>query len=133
MYFVDSQNYNFLQCILNSFCFLFKFWFHYTLETVLHIVTEELMQGLCTTAWGRSRGGVYVCVSGGCDSQFMLTMHMCFIPRGGKAERLTPLLPWPALTLRPKCDTSSVRWECMSSVQGNTPGANKDESVLKHN
>ncbi len=76
------------------------------------------------------------CMSGGgCDkpSQFMLTMHMRFTPQGGEAERLTPLLPWSVLTLRPKCDTSSLRWECMSSVQRKTPGANEDVSALKHN
>lgn len=71
----------------------------------------------------------------GCDkpSQFMLTMHLCLIPQGGEAESLTPSLVWPAITLGPKCDTSSLRWECMSSVQRNTQGANKDVSALKHN
>lgn len=96
------------------------------------MVTEELMQRLCTTAIGK---GEECWWGGGCNkpSQFMLTMHMCFIPQGGKAERLIRLLPWPAITLRPKCDTSSLRWECMSSVQWNTPGANEDVSALKHN
>ena len=54
------------------------------------------------------------------------------IPQGGEAESLSPLLLRLAAALRPKCDTSSLRWECMSSVQQNTLAADKDVSAFKH-
>lgn len=143
--FGDSQNNKriYFGRLLLSFSCLFRFELHIALEAILQMVTEELMQRLCTTAQRREgetkrrrrrrRRGM----DGGGRrdklSQFMPTLHMCSVPGGGEAQRPTPSLPWPALTLGPKCDTSSLRWESMSSVQWNTPGANKDVSALKQN
>lgn len=90
------------------------------------MVTRELVQSLCRNrSWGGGRGSAPTNPSSSCSQ--------CTPRRGAEAAPPPPPAPLAGFTLRPKCDTSSLRWEGMSSVQWNTLGANKYVSALRHN
>lgn len=99
---------------------------HNALGAALQMVTGELVQSLCRNrSWGGGGGSAPTNPSSSCSQ--------CTPRRGAEAEPPPPPAHLAGFTLRPKCDTSSLRWERMSSVQRNTLGANKYVSALRHN
>ncbi|XP_037539007.1 elongation factor 1-alpha 1-like [Nematolebias whitei] len=91
--------------------------------------TEPVCITIDITLWKFETSRYYVTIT---DAPGHRNFINNMITAGEEAQSLTPLLLRTAAALRPKCDTSSLTWECMSSVQQNTHGANKDVGALKH-